>query len=270
MKGGAVTGSDKASAAAWPAADVEVSYGGTSDLWGTTWTAEEINDAGFGVAISAQKSSGGGGQKTAYIDHIKITITYSSPLPVTLTSFTAEPENGKVVLKWTTASEINNDFFTVERSSNGASFTGVGTVKGAGNSTASKDYSLIDDSPLKGTSYYRLKQTDLDGKFEYFSIIAVQNETINGDCVFKVYPNPCMGRCGVKLENCPQNKDQQISVAVIDMLGNLVYSQVPVRDQDGSFDFSIDVNNNLKPGIYIVKASSQDENYEQKVIINSN
>ncbi|MEW6468558.1 MAG: T9SS type A sorting domain-containing protein [Bacteroidota bacterium] len=270
LKSGALAGNDYAVSGHWPDADGVRTYGGPSDIWGTAWTPAEINASGFGVAIAIQKKSNGGGEKTAFIDHIQVKIIYTSPLPIELTSFSARMENRQVVVKWATASETNNDFFTIERSTNGATFSELAKVKGAGNSTTTREYSYTDGAPASGTSYYRLKQTDFDGKSEYFSIIAVENSQEKGSCTFQVFPNPCMGKCSVKLEDCPQGKDKTITVAVIDMLGNLVYSQVPVRDDAGSFDFSIDVNNNLKPGVYIVRASSENEKYEQKVIVNGN
>jgi hypothetical protein len=269
VKGASVVGDDKASAAAWPAADVSVTYGTPSDLWGTTWTPAEINDPDFGVAISAEKF-GGSGEKTAYVDHVVIKVTYSTPLPVTFTSFNASLKETKVELQWTTASETNNDYFGVERSQNGSTFLQIAKVKGSGTTSVPHTYTFVDDAPLTGTSYYRLKQTDYDGKFEYSDMIAIYYEkSFSSECIFRVYPNPCMGRCNIKLENCPKHKDQQITVALVDALGNMVYSQVPVRDETGSFAFSIDVNNNLKPGVYIVRATSETEKYQEKTVLSN-
>lgn len=193
------------------------------------------------------------------------------PLPIELISFTAVTvaDNTRVELKWATASEKNNDFFTVERSRNGATFEQIAKVDGAGNSTTVLNYSAYDESPLEGTSYYRLKQTDFDGKFTFSNLVAVNyKKSGTSPCTFKVYPNPCVGRCTVSLKDCPENKTNEIEVAVIDALGNKVYSQVPMRDEDGSFSFSIDVNNNLKPGVYVVAANSANEKYREKVILN--
>lgn len=90
-------------------------------------------------------------------------VNSSSPLPIKLLSFIAECQNGNAVLQWSTATESNNDYFTLSRSSDGINYQTIATVKGAGNSSSTLNYSTIDTSPLFGTSYYRLSQTDFDG-----------------------------------------------------------------------------------------------------------
>lgn len=111
------------------------------------------------------------------------------PLPVELLSFEAKPyKDQEVVCNWTTATELNNDFFTVERSSDGRNFEKVGTVKGAGNSTQQHDYKFIDTKPYRGVSFYRLKQTDFNGKSETFEKVAV-NLSLPATPI-SVYPVP--------------------------------------------------------------------------------
>ncbi|PKP43879.1 MAG: hypothetical protein CVT95_11660, partial [Bacteroidetes bacterium HGW-Bacteroidetes-12] len=107
-----------------------------------------------------------------------VTATLSTPLPITLTSFTGkELSSTSNLLEWTTSSEINNDFFTLERSTDAVNFEPIATIKGAGNSNQVLNYEFIDQlqtSNLKlQTVYYRLKQTDFDGQFEYFDVIAI-------------------------------------------------------------------------------------------------
>lgn len=98
----------------------------------------------------------------------------SSPLPIELLSFDAKPEGDHVLTKWSTASEINNDFFTLERSKDGADFEKLKNVPGAGNSDRILNYSETDESPLNGISYYRLKQTDFDGKTSYSDMVPIE------------------------------------------------------------------------------------------------
>jgi hypothetical protein len=86
-----------------------------------------------------------------------------------------------VVLEWATGSEINNDFFTIERSLDVEHAEIIGYLDGAGNSTQTLWYSFVDQNPLPGISYYRLKQTDFDGKFEYFDWVAVDAGLAEGD-----------------------------------------------------------------------------------------
>jgi surface protein len=111
----------------------------------------------------------------------------SSPLPVELLDFTAEIKNRTVDLTWQTASEHNNDFFTVERSSDGFNFELIAYVDGAGNSTSLLSYATQDANPFVGVSYYRLKQTDFDGAFEYSDIRVIVK---SDDSDLLVFPNP--------------------------------------------------------------------------------
>ena len=116
-----------------------------------------------------------------------------SPLPVSLLSFNAQCVAGSgVELKWQTASEINNDYFTIERSYDAENFTEIGVVYGAGNSNRLLDYSLVDYEVFEETKtiYYRLRQTDFDGTEEVFNVVFVSCGDINGSNYFNIYPNP--------------------------------------------------------------------------------
>jgi hypothetical protein len=111
------------------------------------------------------------------------------PVPVKLLSFTAEAVDGNVELNWVTASEINNDYFDVEYSIDGSSFTSVIKRIGAGNSTEKISYSGVHYTSEQGTLYYRLKQTDFDGTTSHSERVAV-NLNDDKDFTFKISPNP--------------------------------------------------------------------------------
>lgn len=117
-------------------------------------------------------------------------VSVNNPLPVKLLSFTAVPIASKVLLDWKTAWEVNNSFFTIERSSDGQNYHIVGTQPAAGNSSAIQHYTLEDSIPYFGRSYYRIRQTDLDGVSEYLDMKVV---TVAGDQNVSVYPNPFDG-----------------------------------------------------------------------------
>lgn len=97
----------------------------------------------------------------------------SDPLPIELARFVGQCQDGDVLISWTTFTETNNDFFTLERSKNGIDFEVVDVIAAAGNSNSPLTYQLLDESSFGGTSYYRLKNTDFFGKEEYSQIIAV-------------------------------------------------------------------------------------------------
>ncbi len=111
-------------------------------------------------------------------------------LPIDLLSFDAKVKSSNVILNWITASEVNNDYFTIERSRDLTNWEVVGMIKGSGTTSIATEYSLTDFSPLKGVSYYRLKQTDFDGSFEYFAPKAVTTGESAGELDFKVLKNP--------------------------------------------------------------------------------
>jgi len=176
-------------------------------------------------------------------------------LPIDLLSFEAKSNDGAVELAWTTASEINNDFFTVERSRDGIDFATVLKKQGAGSSNQMLDYSLTDESPYKGLSYYRLKQTDYDGKNEYSKIIAVN---IIVTSILYAFPNPSKDQININLDD--SFKDVQVLVETISG------QQVLVLDRyfNGQ-TLTVDIKD-IKPGLYLLRLSSQEKNQTIKFI----
>jgi hypothetical protein len=120
---------------------------------------------------------------------IKASIPQCSNLPIELLSFTALPKDSNVKLNWSTASESNNAHFNLERSADGLNFTSIDEIKGAGSSAETLNYSLLDEKPLDGISYYRLKQTDFDGQTSYSDKKSVKYN-FRDELVIKIYPNP--------------------------------------------------------------------------------
>ncbi|MBX2896414.1 MAG: hypothetical protein KF763_13275 [Cyclobacteriaceae bacterium] len=158
-----------------------------------------------------------------------------NPLPVELLSFTAQADNGRVNLDWITASELNNDFFTIQRSADGIEFTGLGTVDGNGTKNSTSTYRFVDTNPLAGINYYRLKQTDYDGTVSYSNIVAV-----NMNAEWTVYPNPAN-------RHEPVTITKKGDYAVYNNLGVMVLRIT----NDNRLDAS-----SLAPGVYIVKNAS--------------
>ncbi|MFZ1609568.1 MAG: hypothetical protein WAT52_00780, partial [Chitinophagales bacterium] len=109
-------------------------------------------------------------------------------LPIVLVNFDGSNVGNANVLSWTTATELNNDYFTIERSLDGKSYEEIGTVEGAGQSSALLNYEYTDAQPYLGTNYYRLKQTDYNGAFDYSNVISIK---VNGNFEMGYpYPNP--------------------------------------------------------------------------------
>jgi len=183
-------------------------------------------------------------------------------LPVELTFFEAKVINKKVLLSWQTASELNNEKFEIEVSEDGREFEKIAEVKGKGTTLEQQGYSFEVKNPRKGISYYRLKQIDFDGKFEYSEVISVNFKEKNGE-FGEFYPNPSKSGL-VNLDYLAQNNDK-IIVSVFDMTGKLVNSQIQQivsGDNNLNFDFS-----ELKTGIYIVKIGNDRNPIHRKLII---
>jgi len=104
-----------------------------------------------------------------------VSFPYSTILPVKMVSFSAEQIQEKVKLNWATATEINNDFFTIERSSDDNQWNEIKKIKGAGNSTELRNYTSYDENPAAGTFHYRIKQTDFDGNTSYSEVRTIRN-----------------------------------------------------------------------------------------------
>ena len=119
-------------------------------------------------------------------------------MPIELISFEASVNGQAVDIYWTTATEINNDFFTIERSTNGKQFEELIFADGAGNSTSELDYMEKDYDPHGGISYYRLKQTDFDGTYSYSQIVAVKRMENNTKQML-IYPNPAFSNGDFKM-----------------------------------------------------------------------
>jgi Secretion system C-terminal sorting domain len=123
--------------------------------------------------------------------YLASTNSSSSPLPITLISFTANVDNGVIKLNWETAAEVNNDHFTIQRSTNTIQWQDIQIVAGSGNTNIDSKYSAYDLNPFTGISFYRLEQTDLDGKYS-FSMIRQVN--LNTAAAITIYPNPATDR----------------------------------------------------------------------------
>jgi len=190
----------------------------------------------------------------------------SGILPVSLSEFYGQAVDKQVDLYWITQSELNNRQFEVEKSTNGYDFTTVTIVQGAGNSNTSRSYSASDYSPSAGTTYYRLKQVDYDGKTAYSNLISVNIMSEGEDCQLKTIPNPCIGKCSFVLENCSEKAGSQVSFYVFDAVGNIVLSRTEMMDP-GNSAYAFDSENGLKPGVYIVRGNIGEKSYEDKFIL---
>jgi len=185
-------------------------------------------------------------------------------LPVELLSFEANLDIDKVRVKWVTATETNNDYFTLEKSRDGSTFEEVSKTDGQGSSSSMHEYMDTDYNPYEGVSYYRLKQTDFNGVFVYSNIVPVEYHA-NGDFGFSIFPNPATAS-DVKIQ-LKAAKGQEILVVVRDITGREFYSKVMVIETANGQIEAIDSEHVIAPGVYLVTASSMNVLYSQRLII---
>lgn len=185
----------------------------------------------------------------------------NSALPVELLYFEADAVEENVQTTWATALEINNHYFTVERSSNGIDFAEISRVEGAGNSTVTSSYSYLDKQPLQGISYYRLKQTDYDGAFTYSNVQAVNFSGTDVVSTLNVYPNPVTGdRFIVKYGN--ENSDADIQ------LYNAMGQLIPVwTELQGNNSIQVSLPDGITPGTYILRIKDAAGDISKKISI---
>ncbi|CAN5344666.1 hypothetical protein BH09BAC3_BH09BAC3_08060 [soil metagenome] len=189
-------------------------------------------------------------------DGFAMALLNNVPLPIELGDFTARIVNRTVVLSWYTLSEKNNDFFTIEKSSDGKVFSALRTVKGAGTSLTRNNYEITDGEPYRGTSYYRLNQTDFDGKKTTHSIVVVHYD-IAFSSVVQLYPNPTVG-------DFEYTSEEEITmVEVVDLTGHVVYRKaLSIINREGKVEVAI-----LASGTYIVRFFTISNKVEQLKLV---
>jgi hypothetical protein len=180
-------------------------------------------------------------------------ISISCPAPVKLVSFKGEINSSNVLLSWVTSQEIGNDYFEIQRSTDGTNFTTIGMVEGAGNSSSVIKYNFTDVSPTNGTNYYRLVQHDFDGKNESSEIIAISFDGI----YVNVYPNPSNDEFQIQLSGL--NNDA--IVVVTDVLGREVYRKILVENFE-----RLSFGKDLPTGTYFLKAISENQTKTLKLV----
>ncbi|MFN8145572.1 MAG: hypothetical protein U0073_14210 [Bacteroidia bacterium] len=184
----------------------------------------------------------------------------SNALPIELLGFSAQKYDKDVRLDWTTAAEINNDYFTVERSADNNEYVPLEIIRGAGNSTSIINYNTFDKDPLFGVSYYRLKQTDYDGVFTYSDPVKIEFGRKPG---ISVSPNPVSGQeLNIQLNEIHSD---HIEISLKRSDGALVYrEEINGRRFDGNLHLNgLDLSRN---GMYVLTVMADGQFYQEKLI----
>ena len=182
-------------------------------------------------------------------------------LPIGLTSFTARQQDGVIKIRWTTESEINNNYFTVEKSLDGIHFETLCSIKGVGNSSSILNYEAADEHPFTGLNYYRLKQTDFDGSYSYSNVVSCVSDGNGMMRVLSVNPNPVQFSANLTLDI---TDDEDVSVQLSDTRGQLVFDKI-FFVHEGIQHLELDLSG-LEQGIYLLRVHCEYGSYSQKLI----
>ncbi|MFH0894697.1 MAG: T9SS type A sorting domain-containing protein [Bacteroidota bacterium] len=187
----------------------------------------------------------------------------TNPLPISLFDFQASKNNEQVDVKWTTLTETNSDYFTIEKTKDGNNFETVGIVKATGNSNSLLNYSLTDFNPYSGMSYYRLRETDFDGT-EFTSNLVTVNFESSSSIIANVYPNPTNTE-GFKLELEKAN-GKNITVTITEMTGKIIYNKQIITDSE-FYSFNPLEDLVLYTGMYLLSVSCDGFIYNEKIML---
>ena len=199
------------------------------------------------------------GQNTEYI------IDYDfSVLPVDLISFQAgySREEDHTHLDWKTASELNCDYFVIERSVDGYTFVELDTVKGSGTTNEASNYTIYDEDPKAGINYYKLRQFDYNGSYEELGIVSVLK---GGEQSLSVFPNPASSNSSIYLSINAEN-DEKGKLMIYSMDGKLS-TFITLELIKGVNTLQINSNRRLASGVYNIILSTQDSTYTQKLVV---
>jgi hypothetical protein len=185
-----------------------------------------------GGTVSVSPGTGGNGL-------VIVTVTTSSVLPVELIFFNASGNEKLVNLNWATSNEINNDKFIIESSIDGEIFSSIGEIQGAGTSTERHDYRFTHYTPSEGTNYYRLKQMDFDGTYEYSKVVAVEMKG-NDDIV--IFPNPAQDKFYIQYNR----SDAPTRLSLYDALGR----RLNVQFGGIGGQYEVDLSADMPKGVY--------------------
>ncbi|MFX0194684.1 MAG: SBBP repeat-containing protein [Candidatus Hodarchaeota archaeon] len=234
--------------------DGRTSFLGSDGNW---YLAGQSSSTDWPTMNAFQDYYGGGD-----IDGIVAKFSFSDPTPVELVSLTAVVSNNTVELIWKTSSESNNLGFEVERSQNRVYFTKIGFVAGQGTTAISHQYSFVDKNLLSGTYYYRLKQIDIGGRFEYSSIVEVIIDLPREFMLYQNYPNPFNPVTTIKYQ-LPLRS--QVKLVILNLLGEEVTTLADTTQGPGVYQVQWDASG-LSSGVYWYKLEAGNFSQTKKIL----
>lgn len=245
------------------AEDIDQNGFGEGTTIGLSFTAFSFtfNGSGTDLDLRFQAGSNGGGEEFGIED---FQLEHSVVLPVELTGFNGKLKNKEVELNWSTASEINNAGFEIQRSSDGRHWELLDFVPGAGNSDIAITYQYIDSEPMKGIQYYRLRQVDFDNQHEFSQTISINFRSSTGE-LGELYPNPTEN--GIVHINYDSDTRERLNIKVHNLMGQVVFQESREAGM-GASQLELDLRT-LGKGLFLVfiEESSSFETFSKKLAI---
>ena len=228
------------------------------------FTTEPTPDVTNNVGTDASSLSGivaiqkGANTPNSTLDHIVVSKSWAglTTLPISLSSFTAKAIDKTVRLNWSTASEINNNYFDLQHSADGKTFSTIANVTGAGTTNTSKDYSFIDENPNAGANYYQLVQHDFDGKTSSSNVISVDSKIEAAQ--LSVYANSLNVQVTLSSPNTTKG-----NIQLFDISGRKL-QQLAVETVKGFNSFVLPTA--LQNGMYVIRYTADGVNINQKFV----
>jgi hypothetical protein len=197
------------------------------------------------------------------VDGIRISTSWSDALPVELVSFNASANGSIVNLSWTTATELNNNSFSIERKTSSSNWQTIGFVKGSGTTTAMNSYNFADKNILSQTIYsYRLKQIDFNSTFSYSKVVQVSTNLINTFELKQNYPNPFNPSTQISFSLA---ENGLVTLSVYNLLGQEVKTLISRNMEAGSHSISFDASG-LQSGVYLYKLTASGSTLTKKMM----
>ncbi|MFY0599071.1 MAG: hypothetical protein JXR03_05335 [Cyclobacteriaceae bacterium] len=243
------------------------SHSSEGDLRVALWSGGNSRWENQGGSVSGSMSAGTAtSENTVHfsVNQFAIAEAKESTLPVTLTYFIGEIVDSKVRLSWQTATEIDNSHFEIERSLDGEYFEVIGEVKGNGSTTDIIDYEFFDRELLSGLIYYRFRQVDFDGEFEYSPTVFVHNKS-RAALSIDVYPNPSPLN---EMKVVWRSGDQisPIKFQIIGLDGRVHFNRI-IESDDLTPVFSLDSDNELPQGIYLLFVTQGEDSKMMRIVV---
>lgn len=222
-----------------------INYGGKGGDYNNAGAAGSLPGGGGGGR------GGGAGTHTAGVGGggLVIVTVLSSVLPVELTSFIGVSKERTINLTWATANEVNNEKFIIEAAREGEEFVGIGEIQGAGTTTEKHNYHFTHYTPGEGVNYYRLKQIDFDGTYDYSKVVAIEMKAPNSVVVF---PNPAQDKLYVQYKHSDKNA---MPPSLYDALGR----KVDVQFFGNGGQYEVNLSGNLPRGTYWLRVEEAGE-----------